>query len=198
MRKQRETAKVPLDGITGICNSVSNAALNSRDAAESPDDSARPAVKDFHGPPKSEGIPMPFDSLTLWKIWSETDRRLDSLAQSVREGVQVDEASNFARWLRFSGILKLLEPFERDVPLPVHARELARKCEDLISECGDWYRLHERSNKPRDCYVSSSKLAAIEDDLRAIKEALRLPLMATANEVDSAEASLHVLPGAAT
>jgi len=139
---------------------------------------------------------MPFDTLTLWKIWSETDRRLDSLAASVREGTQVDEASNFARWLRFSGILKMLEPFEQDVPLPIRARELARKCEDLVSACGDWYALHERSNKPRDAYVSRSALAAIENDLRLIKEALRLPLTATTDAVDSAEAALHVLPGA--
>lgn len=139
---------------------------------------------------------MPFDMLTLWKIWSETDRRLDSLAASVREGSQVDEASNFARWLRFSGILKLLEPFEQDVPLPIRSRQLASKCEALVSACGEWYALHERSNKPRDCYVSRSALTSIENDLRIIKEALRLPLTATQEAVDSAEAALRVLPGA--
>ncbi len=141
---------------------------------------------------------MQADVLKLWKIWSETDRRLDSLMQCVREGVQVDEASNFARWLRFSGILTLLKPFEQEVPLPIRATELSRKCEDLIYECGEWYRLHERSFKPRDSYVSQSKLAAIENDLRAIKDALHLPLMATADTVDTAETGLQVLPGGAS
>jgi len=134
------------------------------------------------------------DMTTLWRLWSETDRRLDRLAQSVREGVQVDEASNFSRWLRFSGILKLLEPFEQEVPVPIRASELTRKCDELIYECGEWYRLHERSFKPRDAYISQSKLAAIENDLRAIKEALRLPSQATA-EAD--ETALRVLPGGA-
>jgi hypothetical protein len=175
-----------------ICYSLSNGALNSRDAAESPDESARPPV-DFHGPPKSESTGMHSDLITLWKIWSETDRRLDSLAQCVREGVQVDEASNFARWLRFSAILTLLQPYEQEVPLPIRATELRRKCEDLIYECGEWYSCHERSNKPRDAYVSQSTLAAIENDLREIREALRLP-QAT---VDAGDTALRVLPGAA-
>jgi hypothetical protein len=134
------------------------------------------------------------DLTTLWRIWHECDMRLDSLAQSVREGVQVTEASNYARWLRFSGILTLLKPFEQEVPLPIRATELSRKCDDLIYECGEWFRLHERSFRPRDAYVSQSKLAAIEDDLRAIKEALRLPNSSTA-EAD--QTALHVLPGGA-
>ena len=138
---------------------------------------------------------MQADSMKLWKIWSETDRRLDSLTRCVREGVQVDEASNFARWLRFSGLLTLLQPYEQEVPLPIRAAELRRKCEDLIYECGEWYRAHERSNKPRDAYISQSKLEAIEDDLRAIKEALRLPSMATADAVNT---GLRVLPGGAS
>lgn len=151
--------KPTVDASARICYSLSNGALNSRDAAESPDVSARPPVKDFQGPPKSESNGMLSDLTTLWKIWSETDRRLDSLAQCVREGVQVEEASNFSRWLRFSGLLALLQPYEQEVPLPIRATELRRKCEDLIYECGEWYRLHERSNKPRDAYVSQSKLA---------------------------------------
>ena len=137
------------------------------------------------------------ETLNLWQIWRECDRRIDSLAQSVREGVQVDEASNFGRWLRFSGILTLLQPFEQEVPLPIRASELSRKCEDLIYECGEWYRSHERSNKPRDAYISASKLAAIEDDLRAIKDALRLPSMATTDTVNATATGLHVMPGGA-
>jgi hypothetical protein len=144
---------------------------------------------------QTEGSSVHTDTVTFWKIWSETDRRLDSLTRCVREGVQVDEASNFARWLRFSGILALLQPFEQDVPLPIRAAELRRKCEDLIYECGEWYRLHERSFKPRDSYISQSKLEAIEIGLREIREALRLPLTATADTAP--DARLHVMPGGA-
>ena len=108
----------------------------------------------------------------------------------------MDEASNFSRWLRFSGLLTLLQSHEQEVPLPIRATELRRKCEDLIYECGEWYRAHERSNKPRDAYVSQSKLAGIENDLREIRDVLRLRV-ATADAVDSAETALRVMPGGA-
>jgi hypothetical protein len=136
---------------------------------------------------------MKTDLATLHRIWSETDRRLDSLSKQVREGVNVDEASNFCRWLQFSGVLKFLEPFEQDVPLPIRARELRRKCEVLISECGDWYRYHERSNCPRDAYISRSKLESIESRLSKIEEALSLPSRATADSGNSAEPGLFVM-----
>lgn len=200
--RKASVTKTSVDNKSPICYSLSNAESVSKcarpDSRTSPD-SAEPSASQAADIQKVCVRDMAeIKTAIIWKIWSETDRRLDSLAQSVREGVQVDEASNFTRWLRFSGILTLLQPFEQEVPLPIRAAELCRKCEDLIYECGEWYRLHERSFKPRDAYISASKLAAIEDDLRAIKEALRLPLMATADTVDAAEAVLQVLPGGAS
>ena len=181
------------------CYSISNAESVNKcgrpDTRTSPD-SAEPSASQAADIQKAcvRDMAKP-DILTLWKLWSETDRRLDSLAQCVREGVQVEEASNFSRWLRFSGLLAFLQPYEQEVPLPIRATELRRKCEDLIYECGEWYRLHERSNKPRDAYVSQSKLAGIESELREIKDALGLRLMATSDAVDTAETALRVLPG---
>jgi hypothetical protein len=192
--------KTTVDKKPPLCNSITNAESVSVGVPPAQYDCGKSSATATSGHTQEKcvrGMSKP-DLITLWKLWSETDRRLDSLAQCVREGVQVDEASNFARWLRFSDILTLLQPHEQEVPLPIRATELRRKCEDLIYECGEWYRLHERSNTPRDAYISASQLAAIKDDLRAIKEALRLPLTATADTVDSAETGLRVLPGGAS
>jgi len=49
------------------------------------------------------------DEVSAHRLWNETDRYLDSLARSVRECKRVDEASNFSRWLQFSGVLQILE-----------------------------------------------------------------------------------------
>jgi len=193
-RNSDRIAKPTVDKLAPICYSLSN---GKRDYAESPESRPLPVTTDFQGPPKSASNVMQADLTTIWKIWSETDRRLDSLAQCVREGVQVEAALNFSCWLRFSGLLTLLQPYEQEVPLPIRATELRRKCEDLIYECGEWYRLHEKSFKPRDSYISQSKLAAIENDLREIRDALRLPLMATADAVVTTQTALHVMPGGA-
>lgn len=121
---------------------------------------------------------MSSDLVAFHRIWAETDRRLDSLLAQVREGVGVDEASNFSRWLFFSGVLNLLIPHEQETPLPVRAAELKRKCNTLTDACGEWYSIHEHSNNPRDAYVSQSKLDSIEKQLitmNAKLAALALP-----------------------
>jgi len=186
--ENKPSVKPTVDESPASCYSISN-------ATGCPPGTQNLRLKADSQVPKTQESSVHTDTVTFWKIWSETDSRLDSLTRCAREGVQVDEASNFARWVRMSGILALLKPFEQEVPLPIRAAELCRKCEDLIYECGEWYRVHERSNKPRDSYISQSKLEAIENDLCAIKEALRLP-MATADTVTT-QAVLQVLPGGA-
>jgi len=143
------------------------------------------------------------DILTAHRIWSETDRRIESLLAQVREGVAVDEASNFSRYLIFSGIFGLLLPYEQDVPLPIRSLELKRKCDTLAAACGEWYSLHERSLKPRDAYVSKSRLEAIEARLARIEDNLRLSdnkLSPSLTETTDAGmghsvAALHVIQG---
>jgi len=89
---------------------------------------------------------MQLDSVSLHVMWRETNNRLDVMAARVREGVDVLAASEFARWLQFSGVLKMLEGVEQPFPLPVRGRQLRKKADDLISDCGEWFSLHERSN----------------------------------------------------
>jgi len=109
------------------------------------------------------------DLVTCHRLWSETDRRVDSLRKQVAEGVGVDEASNFVRWIQFSGVLQILKSNSVDVPLRVDGYGLAAKCDELVFECGQWYRHHENSFKPRDCYIEASALSAIEARLASIE-----------------------------
>jgi hypothetical protein len=47
--------------------------------------------------------------VTLLSIHRETENYLERLGRAAAEGVAVDEANNFLRWLWFSGVLSLLE-----------------------------------------------------------------------------------------
>ncbi|HLP78166.1 MAG TPA: hypothetical protein VK327_14760 [Candidatus Paceibacterota bacterium] len=167
------------------CNSVSNATALQK-VAESPAPSVRPNRRELPRPPEVRKANLSPDLSSVHWLWRETDQRLDSLTKSVREGRGVAEASNFARWLQFSGLLKILKPFECERPLPVRVAALTLKMEQLISECNEWYALHERSNKPRDAYISQSKLDSIDERLAAIEAKL-----STAAEV----APLRVING---
>ncbi len=111
--------------------------------------------------------------MTLYILWRETDTRIDSLMKQVREGVAVDEASNFARWVRFSGVVQILSNADfSNSQLVADVSGLKLKLQDLVWECGEWYRKHERSNTPRDAYVSASKLEALEKQMRQMSEQL--------------------------
>jgi len=147
---------------------------------------------------KGVAVPADFDLTILHAIWRETDRKLTEYSARVREGLEVLPASDFARWLQFSGILRLLEPFDCDVPLPIRARELRQKCDVLIADCGEWFSNHERSNKPRDPLVPRSELERITKALADLQKQVSLlspPLTATTEAGDTAEPALVVLQG---
>lgn len=61
--------------------------------------------------------------------------RLDVLSERVQEGRDVMSASEFARWLNFSGIIKLLEQNSTDGPHKVDGPLVRWKCEALIKDC---------------------------------------------------------------
>ena len=87
---------------------------------------------------------MQTDTAILARIQSETSHRLDVLARCVAEGRDVMAASEFCRWLSFSGILILLERYPNQVPshnpLKVDGAFLRWKCEDLQSAVNERLR----------------------------------------------------------
>ena len=73
----------------------------------------------------------------LKRIYAETDLRLDTLARQVREAKAVNEASNFCRWLQFSGVMSLLAL----CPIPeIDLKAFERKLRDIIWDCGELYK----------------------------------------------------------
>ena len=74
-------------------------------------------------------------------LWKETVNRLDSLARDVREAKNVAEASNFAHWLQFSGLLMLFRNNPSTTKhLEVDESMVRKKIDDLIYECGELFR----------------------------------------------------------
>jgi hypothetical protein len=76
-------------------------------------------------------------TVTRKRVVDETAHYLADLARCVRECKRVDEASRFARWLIFSGILDLCR---EDTSAAMHADRLAREASDLQMECGELFR----------------------------------------------------------
>lgn len=84
---------------------------------------------------------MKTEAANLHLTFKETVNFLDRIAREVREGKNVMLASQFARWLRFSGLIKIFADNPSAVPyLEVDASIVSTKVEDLIFECGELFR----------------------------------------------------------
>jgi hypothetical protein len=84
------------------------------------------------------------ETATLARIYGQTVNQLDAFSKRVQEGRDVEAASDFARWLSFSGIPTLLERYPNQVqshdPLKVDGSFLRWKCEQLIEACNERFR----------------------------------------------------------
>jgi len=131
------------------------------------------------------------DKADLHIIWKHTDARIDTLRSRVREGVDVSAASEFARWLLNSGVLKFLP--EQGFPLPCRAQELRSKVDELVMECGEWFSNHERSNVKPHPQIPRTELERINEQLAALTAQLanlsappeRVPLRVIEGGVES-------------
>jgi len=179
-----------LDKEIQLCNSIPN----ERAQVERPANGriAGP-LSGFQGNPKSESTNMQFDSVDLHWIWRETTRRLESFAGDVREHKRVLEASDFIRWLQFSGLLKLFAAHPQPEPLRVDVANVRKLIEDLRFSCGESFR-----NGKADPQYAASDIAAINHKLELIAAhvaTLSPPLTETAASGDSAEPGLRVIQG---
>ena len=76
----------------------------------------------------------------LYWLWRETMNKLSSFKSRVSEGRDVTAASEFARWLQFSGIIKLLEANPQPAPLTVDGPLLRWTTDELINQCNERFR----------------------------------------------------------
>jgi hypothetical protein len=117
-------------------------------------------------------------------LWNETMTRLERLHKRVCEGKHVDEASEFARWLRFSGLLDIFRIFKASEPLEVDVAKVDKLIVDVLFECEQFWK-----RNPRGPWVSLSELEAINQKLDLL--AARISQMPVA---EPAQAVLRVLP----
>jgi len=138
---------------------------------------------------------MQLDKVFLHILWRETSSRLEVLQRRVNEGVEVDAASEFARWLRFSGILKLLESAPDDERLPCKGSLLSRQVETLVYDCGQWYANHERANRKPPAQVPRSELESITAQLEAMRRDLAKLSPSTIETANAGIPALLVIEG---
>jgi len=138
---------------------------------------------------------MQLDKVFLHVLSRETSNRLEVLEGRVREGVDVDAASEFARWLRFTGLLKLLEQAPEDERLPVKGRELSKRVDALVSDCGNWYARHERSRIKPPAQIPRSELEAINSQLAELRAQLAKLSPSTFNTAEAGSPALLVIEG---
>jgi len=143
---------------------------------------------------------MTQDATNLYWIWKETINRLDTLSRRVAEGRDVMAASEFCRWLNFSGIFKLFDANPQPEPLKVDGAFARWKCEELLRACNDRFRTN--SNAPT---IGEKEMRSLHEKLDVLAGYVsRLPAPAAAmtsapeNEVSNgqhANSELVVIPG---
>jgi len=78
--------------------------------------------------------------LQLHKLWRETNNFVERLTKDVREVKNVNAASDYVRWLQWTGLLEILVAAESPMPLPVRGGELKLKVKKLLDACNDLYQ----------------------------------------------------------
>lgn len=101
--------------------------------------------------------------VNLHWIWKETLQKVDSFSKRVAENVDVESAHEFARYLLWSGILKMLERNPQSEPLKVDGAFLRWKANELERACTERWRL-----KDKDPHLSMLEVQSIHEKLNAI------------------------------
>jgi hypothetical protein len=99
----------------------------------------------------------------LYRIYRETDMRVNILSQRVAENVEVMAALDFSRWLLWSGFLDLLEAHSCDGPYKIDGAHLRWKCKELQSACQERFRTND--SEP---HLTELQLQSINEKLNTI------------------------------
>ena len=140
---------------------------------------------------------MEAGAVNMHKIWRETLNRLDSFSGRVREGRDVNAASEFARFLKFSGIIMLCKANEALEPLKCDGAFLQWKCDELLDACNDFFRTNGQTAGLKEPHLLSlhDKVDRLARNLELVAgHVSRLPLppatSVTATASDSAGAGV--------
>lgn len=185
-------------------NSVRCSNSRSADAAACPALVPNESKSDPHGNPgshKSETMcdsiakQPAFDHVAAHVLFKHTRNRLHTLLCRVCEGKCVDEASEFARWVRMSGVLDVLRAFEFQSEIPgdlvVLPEAVDKLCGEIIFECEQFWK-----RNPRGPWVSLSELEAVNRKLdRIAAQVNRLSPPQTVETAVAGGPALHVIEG---
>jgi len=111
--------------------------------------------------------------LQLHKLWRETNNYVERLTSDARECKGVNAASDFVRWLQWTGLLQVLLACESPMPLPVRGADLKLKVKKRNETCNELYQ--DGKATPR---YTESDIAEINRklDLIAAHVATTLPI----------------------
>jgi len=128
-------------------------------------------------------------------LWKETCNRLQVLERAVQQGRAVDEASNFARWLSFSGLYRIFEAYPQPAPLEVDGKKIRALGERLVAACGVIYKGGTMAHNPSQSTVDEINLK-VDGILAYLAKKASSPDSQTADVVCSEKpAALLAMPG---
>jgi len=148
-----------------------------------------------------QGEALLITEVDLSWLWKETHGRLERLARCVRECKQVTEASDFCRWLQFSGLPKIFKAHPQAEPFRVDHAVIDAQIREILFECGELFRKGKA-----DPQYSESDIAEINrklDIIAAHVSKFTPPLAATTGPgnaliLSGAEPDLTVMQGGAS
>jgi len=173
MKRENSAQVVDTHGIKGVSHSVILPKPRALDSVNSSGNQRPvPSVNNQH----AQGMKLEEHEIHL--MWLNTSTQIERYQARVNEGVELMAASEFGRWLRFSGFLKVFERSPQPPPLEVDAKQLKLKLEKLLSDCG------EKLQQDRPGYVPVSALERVNHklDLIAAHVAGMTPRLAEATQ----------------
>lgn len=99
------------------------------------------------------GLTVAVDKHTLAWLFRETMTKLEVYARRVDEGKDVQAASEFARWVRMSGLVKLFAANPQGEPLAIDAKRVETQIDTILTGCARQWKAGA---------VGKVELAAIE------------------------------------
>jgi hypothetical protein len=104
------------------------------------------------------------DCTDLHWMYKETLRRLDTLHARVREGKSLQEAAEFARYIYWSKIPKILKRYPQPEPLKIDGHLIEKRAQELLGDVQDqWQR------NPKDFQLLDSAFEQILKKLTALE-----------------------------
>jgi len=131
-------------------------------------------------------------------MWKETMQRLDVFQKRVEDCKDIDAASDFARWLRMSGLLWLFTENPQREPLLVDGPAMERAIVKLVQTCGDqWKRGASRTVQASEIEKLNFKVDVLAQTLGRLLPGVVTPTVEVVSE-PSGESSRQVnqLPSA--